>query len=219
MPLTEKERQQINTIVARFEADTGIQAVAAVTSRADAYPEIPWKAYAMGSAFGAALAALNPLVISGWTHASLIAFDAMLILSSGATLALVAAFVPSIGRLFLDRLRAQAEALQYAQSMFLERQLFRTRARRAVLVVACRFERIAIVVTDTGLAQYAPPSALNAIGADAKPVLSRGRGEDLVAAFDFVFTRVKALLAQGGCATTPPEANEIDDDVVTERGT
>src|SRR3954468_24753967 len=101
MPYTEKERQQINTIVGRFEADTGIQAVAAIAAKADAYPEIPWKAYAMGSALGAAAAALNPLIISGWTHASVIAFDAMLILSGGAMLSLLAPLVPSVGRLFL----------------------------------------------------------------------------------------------------------------------
>src|SRR3954468_1133754 len=124
MPYTEKERQQINTIVARFEADTGIQAVAAITARADAYPEIPWKAYAMGSALGAALAAVNPLVISGWTHATLIAFDSMLILAAGAMLSLLAAFVPAAGRLFVDRLRAQNEAEQHAQGIFLERELF-----------------------------------------------------------------------------------------------
>ena len=218
MPLTEKERQQINTIVARFEADTGIQAVAAVTSKADAYPEIPWKAYAMGSGLGAAVAALNPLVISGWSHAGVIAFDAMLILSTGAALALLAAFVPSVARLFLDRHRAQGEAEQYAQSVFLERELFCTRSRRAVLVVLCGFERIAIVVTDIGLAQYAPQAALRAIGAEAKSVIARGRGEDLVAAFDSVFDRVKALLAQGGLEATPLEANEIADDVITERG-
>jgi putative membrane protein len=219
MPLTEKERQQINTIVARFEADTGIQAVAAVTSKADAYPEIPWKAYAMGSGVGAAFAALNPLIISGWSHAGIIAFDAMLILSSGAALSLLAAFVPAIGRLFLDRLRAQGEAEQYAQSMFLERELFRTRSRRAVLVVLCRFERIAIVITDKGLAQYAPPSALHAIGGEAKSVLARGGGADTVAAFESVFGSIKALLAHGGLEAAPLEANEIDDDVVTERGT
>lgn len=41
MPLSRKERQQINTLVARVEAYTGIQAVAAVTAKAEAYPEIP----------------------------------------------------------------------------------------------------------------------------------------------------------------------------------
>src|SRR5687767_10895581 len=48
MPVSEKEQQQINSLVARFEAATGIQAVAAVVAKADAYPEIPWKAYAIG---------------------------------------------------------------------------------------------------------------------------------------------------------------------------
>lgn len=218
MALTEKERQQINTIVARFEADTGIQAVAAVTPRADAYPEIPWKAYAMGSAFGAALAAFNPLVISGWSHASIIAFDAMLILATGVTLSLLAAFVPPIGRLFLDRVRAQGEGLQYAQSMFLERELFRTTSRRAVLVVMCRFERMAIVITDSGLAQYAAPAALQEIGSATRSLLASSHGGDLVGAFESAFDRIKALLARSGCPTTPLAVNEIADDVVTERG-
>ena len=217
MVLTEKERQQINTIVARFEADTGIQAVAAVTSRADAYPEIPWKAYAMGSTFGAAVAALNPLVISDWSHASIIAFDALVILAGGAMLSLLAAFVPAIGRLFLDKLRAQGEAQQYAKALFLERELFRTRSRWAVLVVICRFERTAVVLRDTGLAQYAPAAALQDISAEAKPLLSSG-GADLVPVYEHVFGRLKALLARNGFTAVPPRANEIADEVVAERG-
>ena len=58
MPVSQKEQQEINSLVARFEAGTGIQAVAAIVRKADAYPEIPWKAYAIGSAIGAA-----PLVL------------------------------------------------------------------------------------------------------------------------------------------------------------
>jgi len=216
--LTEKERQQINTIVARFEADTGVQAVAAVTSRADAYPEIPWKAYAMGSAFGAAVAALNPMVISDWTHASIIAFDAMVILAGGATLSLLAAFVPAIGRLFLNKVRAQTEARQYAQTRFLERELFRTRTRSAVLVVICRFERVAVILADTGVAQYAPPSALQEIETEAKALLARGGGADFGRVFELVFGRLKPLLALGGFTGAPLRDNEIDDDVVAERG-
>ena len=51
MALSEKEQQQINTLVGRFEANTGIQAVAAVVDKADAYPELPWYvATALGAA-------------------------------------------------------------------------------------------------------------------------------------------------------------------------
>ena len=110
MPLSHKERQQINTLVARFEADTGVEAVAAVTGKADAYPEIPWKAYAMSSALAALAAAFAPPPITDWTQSGLIAFDAMLILAAGAVLSILAALVPGIGRVFLDRTRAHNEA-------------------------------------------------------------------------------------------------------------
>jgi putative membrane protein len=213
MPLTDKERQQINSLVGRFEADTGIQAVAAVTPKADAYPEIPWKAYAMGSALAAPAAAFNPFVISGWTQASVISFDAMLILAAGAALALAAAFIPSLGRLFLDRLRAEGETLQYAQSMFLERELFRTRARCAVLVVICRYERMAAVVVDCGLAPYAAPADLREIGGSARALLSRRSG-GTVSAFEVAFERLKAHLQSRGYAAVPLENNEIDDEVI-----
>jgi putative membrane protein len=214
MPLTQKERLEINTLVARFEADTGIQAVAAVTAKADAYPEIPWKAYAMGSAIGALAAALDPLAIGEWTQTGVIALDAMVILAAGALCSLVAALVPAVGRLFLDRLRARGEAQQYAQTMFLERELFRTSGRKAVLVVMCRFERIAVVVADTGLAEYAPRADLSAIGEVAGALLSGvGRG-DAVAAFELAFGRLRALLQHRGFSAAPLVGNEIDDEVV-----
>lgn len=215
MPISPEERQQINALVARFEADTGIQAVAAVTDKADAYPDIPWKAYAMGSALGAIAAALNPFFVSGWSHASIIALDAGLILATGALLSLLSAFVPAIGRLFLDRVRAEGETLQHAQAVFLQHELFRTRGRRAILVVMCRFERLAVVLADTGLAQYAPSGARGEIGKAAGALLAKG---EVVAAFEAAFSRIEALLQRGGFTAAPLAQNEIPDDVLTEKG-
>jgi putative membrane protein len=214
MPLSQKERQQINTLVARFEADTGIQAVAAMTGKADVYPEIPWKAYAMGSAVGALIAGVAP-PIAEWTHANLIAFDAMLILAAGAALSIGAALLPAIGRLFLDRARAQTEAQQYARSLFLQRELFRTSKRQAVLVLLCRFERVAIVLPDTGLAQYAPRAELAAIEQATGALLS---GNGAVPAFEHALDRIKSVLKQSGLAAVPQAPNELDDDVVLEKG-
>jgi putative membrane protein len=211
MAPSQDEQQRITALVARFEADTGIQAVAAVTDKADAYPDIPWKAYAMGSALGALAAAFNPFFVSGWSHGSVIALDAMLILTGGATLAMLAAFVPLVGRLFLDRVRAQGEAIQYAQGLFLERELFRTRNRRAVLIVVSRFERIAVVVADTGLRNYAPASTVI-------PSSRRTPGlNDLVGAFDTAFLDLKELLLRGGFTAAPAEQNEIADEIVVEK--
>jgi hypothetical protein len=58
------------------------------------------------------------------------AADAMLTLGAGAALAAIAVLVPGVGRLFLDRTRAESEATQDAQLRFLERQLFRTQRSR-----------------------------------------------------------------------------------------
>jgi putative membrane protein len=213
MPLSEKERQQINTLVARFEKDTGAQAIAAVTRRADAYPEIPWKAYAFGSALGAVAAAFEPPIWSTWTQTSPLAFDALLILAAGAALAIASALVPAIARLFLDCTRMHTEALHYARSMFLQRELFATANRRAVLVLMCRFERAVIVLTDAGLVRYATPAELNAIADDARACLTRG---DIIGAFELALGRIAKLLAFHGLEPTQLVTNEIADDVVTE---
>jgi putative membrane protein len=214
MPLSQKERQQINTLVARFEADTGIQAVAAMTGKADVYPEIPWKAYAMGSAVGALIAGFAP-PLADWTHSNLVAFGAMLILAAGAALSVAAALLPAIGRLFLDRARAQIEAQQYAHSLFLQRELFRTSKRQAVLVLLCRFERVAIVLPDIGLMQYAPRADLAAIEQATGALLSRNGA---VPAFELALDRIRSVLKQRGLATVPQAPNELDDDVVLEKG-
>jgi uncharacterized membrane protein len=214
-PVSEQERQEINRLVARFESDTGVQAVAAVTLKADAYPEIPWKAFALAASLAGLVAAMHPSVIRIWSDTGVAALDAMLILGSGALLAALAALVPPLGRLFLDRERARGEALQYAQTLFLERELFRTGSRCSVLVVMCRFEGIAVIVADCGLAQYAPPADLGTIGVEAGVLMRRG---NLGGAFEAAFERIKALLARSGMQPLPAVANEIDDDVLVGRG-
>ena len=49
MHVTEEEQRQINKLVSEAEAQSGIQALIVIVSKADAYPEIPWKAFAMAA--------------------------------------------------------------------------------------------------------------------------------------------------------------------------
>lgn len=214
MALSVKEQQQINTLVGRFEADTGIQAVAAVVDRADAYPELPWKAYAIGSALGALAAVLYPYPLTDWSGASTLAFHAMAILGAGAVCA-AASLVPVAGRLLLDRVRAEGEARQCASAMFLEREIFRTSTRRAVLLLVARFERVTVVLPDTGLAKYASPAELDSVAAAMRAALSSG-GE--AAAFEAGFRSLQGLLQAHGYVPTALGANELDDAVVMEKG-
>ena len=216
MPVSEKERLQINRLVARFESDTGVQAVAAVTDKADAYPEIPWKAFALGASIAALVVALHPGVIRLWSDTGVAGLDAMVVAGTGALFAALAAFVPPFGRLFLDGLRARSEAEQYAQGVFLQRELFRTRSRCAVLVVMCRFEGVGVIIADCGLAQHAAADETQAIGGACGRLARSG---DFSGAFALAFERLKLLLEQRGFERPPSGPNEIEDDVVLEKRT
>jgi putative membrane protein len=215
MPISEKEQQQINAVVARFEASTGVQAVAAIARKADSYPEIPWKAYAIASALAAlAVAVFTPFSRTGW-NANALGLNAMLIIGAGAVLAIAAALAPFAGRLFLDRHRAELEARQHAKTLFLERELFRTRDRRAVLVLLLRFERLAVVMPDAGLAGLLSAAELLALSESAGALLSR-RGA--VAAFEHAFGRLELLLSSHGVQPSRGGANELPDEIIVEKG-
>jgi putative membrane protein len=187
LPVSEKERLQINQLVARFESATGVEAVAAVTEKADAYPEIPWKAFALGAVLGGLLAAMHPTVVHVWSDTSVAAFDSMTVLGTGVV--------------------ARGQTLQYANELFLEHELFRTHARRAVLIVVCRFERLAVVVADSGLSRYAPPAELSAIGDTAGALARRA---NVAAAFELALDRIEALLAQHGMQPVHGGENELE---------
>lgn len=215
MPLSEKERQEINTLVARFEADTGIQTVAAFIGKADAHPEIPWKAYALGSALGALGLATDASLLPQWAQTHIAAFYAMAILGSGAVFSIIAAFVPPIGRLFLNRLRAQGEARQYAQALFLERELFRTAERCGVLLLVSQYERAVVILPDSGLAPACGGADLDRAIAAMMPLLSRGQ---TVAAFEAGFGSLKTQLGGAGGRFSRSAQNELADAVVVETG-
>ena len=215
MTLTEQEQQQINTLVRRFETQTGIEAVAAVVGRCDAYPEIPWKAYALGSSLGALAVLVYPGAFADWGVESSLAFDAMAVLGCGAALALLAAFIPPLGRFFLERTRAEAEVRQYALGIFLERQLFRTRERRAALLLVSRYERAAVVLPDAGVTHHAPAEGIEHVTRAMQAALA---SDGLTRAFEVGFDELRTLVQRHGFVAAPPSGNELDDAIVTEKG-
>lgn len=215
MPVSEKEQQQINSLVGRFEAATGIQAVAAVGAKADVYPEIPWKAYAIGSALAALAVTCFPFLLADWDSASTLAYYAMAIAGTGAAFAAMAAFVPAAGRLVLDRIRAESEVRQYGLAMFVERQIFCTPERCAILLLVSLYERVAVILPDTGLAQYAPRDETERIAGLMNAALASG---GVVAALEAGLEGLSALLTLRGYAPRAPGANVLEDAVITEEG-
>ncbi len=149
--LTGDEAATLDALVVRLEARTGIQIVPAIVGQAGVYAEVPWKAFAIGAAFSALALVVSDYLHPTWATASTAIMHAVVVLVAGGACALAAGFVPAIARLLVRDTDEIVEVRQYAESLFLRRSLFATRARTGVLVLVSLFERRIEIVADRGL--------------------------------------------------------------------
>jgi len=150
MQLTELERSTITSRVAALEARTGAQVVTAVVGKSDSYPEAPWKAYALGTGAAALACVIWQLAAGNWAADAARMGHVLVILGSGAFLALLAILCPRFARLFIDHTRRDAEVIQFAQSLFFQHGLDRTRGRVGILLLVSLFERKVVILADEG---------------------------------------------------------------------
>lgn len=148
--MTDAEPSAVEARIRAFEARTGVQAVAAVVERSDHYHGLRWRAFAAGASVAALFAVGADLLRPDWTSAHAALVTAATILAAGLACALLATLWRPFARLFLQRERAEAEARQRARTLFLEREVFATPSRTAVLLFASRYERVAVVLGDRG---------------------------------------------------------------------
>lgn len=198
MPVvTAAEAAAIERRVAELEARTGVEIVAAVETRSDIYPEVPWRAFALGASLAASAVLVGIVLIPGWTtHAALLA-QAACILGAGALAALAAVLVPGVARLFLPETRMRQEVRQRAEVVFLRRELFATPGRNAILVLVSRFEHLVVVVADTAYEGRISSAEWRSVVEGMTSLLARGQ---LVEAFAVGFDAIEALLATKGLA-------------------
>ena len=100
MVLTAQERQEINELAQQFEATSGAQVVAAVVGKADDYPDIPWKAFALGAALAAMAVVADEFIHPDWASIHAPLRDVAAILVAGVLCCVVAMAIPAFGRLF-----------------------------------------------------------------------------------------------------------------------
>lgn len=124
--------------------------VTAVVGKSDSYPEAPWKAFALGAAIAALACVIWQFAARGWSADTPETWHVLVILGSGALLALLAVLYPPFARLFVDRTRRNVEATQFAQSLFFRRGLDRTRSRVGILLLVSLFERKVVILADEG---------------------------------------------------------------------
>ena len=211
--LNEQERRRLDQRVSDAEKRTGAQIVLAVVERSDSYAELPWKAFALGTAVaGLAITALD-LLRPGWhaPTAVLVAVTATLI--AGAACALACVGLPGFARLFLDVHRAEVEARQYAESLFLSREVFATRGRTGILLLVSLFEREIIMLPDTGLSKRLGREASHRIITGMTMPLASGQ---VAKALEEGLAGLEEILT----ATAPAVAaeNELPNGIVEEKG-
>lgn len=207
--LTDKDKMRISTKVCEIEAFSHAEIVTAFTERCDHYPEIPWKAFALGTALTAATLSLAGGLFDDWI-ASQPTFALALSLCGGLILMLLTAVLPPFARLFLDPARAEAEARQYAEGLFLQHELFATPARRAVLLLVARFERKVVILPDHGLQKTLTQPVLDSIIAVMAARLAHG---ELVAAFDAGLAALANFLREPAPGS-PAVGNQLPDEPI-----
>lgn len=214
MVLTAQERQEINELAQQFEATSGAQVVAAVVGKADDYPDIPWKAFALGAALAAMAVVADEFIHPDWASIHTPLRDVAAILVAGVLCCVMATAIPAFGRLFLNRDRARGEVRQYAQSLFLQREMFATAERAGLLILVARFERRIVILPDSGIARHVSARELDEIIAAMAPHLATSQP---VEAFRVGFEAFAALLKQKGVQLVH-HGNELADGAVVEEG-
>ncbi len=212
--LNDQEREHLDRKTAEAEKRTGSQIVLAVIERCDAYPELPWKAFALAAAVAGLTVIAANLFRPGWASGTSLLLSITVTLAAGSASALLCVFLPRFGRLFLEAHRAESEVRQYAESLFLSRELFATRGRTGVLVLIGLFERQVVVIPDTGLRKRLKPDTLKGIVSKMAAALSSGR---VAASLEDGLNAIEQSLSAS--APSAPQEDELPDEVVEEKGT
>jgi putative membrane protein len=194
--------------VAVLERATGVEAVAAVIARADSYPEIPWKAFALGAAAALLAMAAAALFRPDWEPFEAALETAVAALAAGGAVALACIGIGPLARLLLPRTRRRTEVLQYAQALFLDAELYATRRRNGVLLLVSLFEREVVLLADRGVRERLGADGLDpVVGA----VVAALRSGPLPAALIGGLARLEQALVAHGFRGVAGAANELPD--------
>jgi|SRR5436190_1352368 len=215
MLLSRDETETIDAAIARVEARTGVQVVTAIVGKADAYAELPWMAFALGVSVAALVSVLVDRVRPDWITAHVALLTTVAILAVGGASAMTAVFVPAYARLFLRPALRDLEVRHYAQSLFLRRELFKTRARNGILILVCMFERKVEILPDVGLYGRVAGEDWNRVIAVMAPLLRQGRFADALHAGVGMLGKV---LAAKGFAGRAGGENELPGGPIEEQG-
>jgi putative membrane protein len=215
MHLSNEQARQVDELTRSVEQNTGTEIVAAVVDKSDAYPEIPWKAFALGVTLAAMLLVVRMFIAGNWAAPAQTVLNMAFLLGAGAAAAAPTMFWPGYARLFLDRIRAEGEVAQYAKDLFLERELFATKDRNSLLVLISFFEHQVMILSDVGLRGSLGPDTLDKAIAQMAPALRMG---DCFQSLTQGLKALEAVLLNAGLKGTAQVRNELPNQLIQQKG-
>ena len=215
MVLTQAESAALAAHVRDVEERTGVQVVTAVIGKADSYAELPWMAFALGATLAGLLSAIADALYPAWVTSQVVLANTLMILGAGGASALLAIFVPAYARLYLTNTRRDAEVRHYAQALFLRRELFKTHARNAVLILVARFERKVEILADVGLHDAIGAAQWRKVISRMTPLLREGR---CAAALEAGLAALEDIAGRSGLKLEPGADNELADRPIDLKG-
>lgn len=210
--LSKKQKEMLDKLVAETEKKTGVQIVLAVIKRSDSYAELPWKAFALGSVITGLFILILGLSFFNWYPEMMLAVAVSGTLAGGVLFAFLTVLIPDFAKRFLSGNRAETEVLQYAQSLFLERELFATGKRTGILLLVSLFERKVVILPDKGLETRLTENDLQKVIGAMTPNLKE---QKIGAAFETGLEKLSHLL---GTTTSGYGENELPDEIIEEKG-
>ena len=206
--------ESVRARVASLESARGVEVVTAVITRADSYPEAPWKAFALGASLAALAAPIAVLINPGWSAFQAVAESVVAVLAAGGALALATVWIAPLARAFIPAERRKVETRQYAQALFLEHELHHTRRRDGILILVSLFEREVVVLADRGVSETIREGALDQVVAAVTTALAR---VGIAGALHAGLARLDEILGQHGFSASASEMNELADAVIQRR--
>jgi putative membrane protein len=211
--LSDHEHSRLDERIAEAEKRTKAQIVLAVIKRSDAYAELPWKAFALGASIAGLLVFILDLLFYYWISHAMALVAVGVTLAAGAALALLTVFVPGFARLFLSAHRAELEVRQYAESLFLTREMFATGRRTGILLLVSLFERQVVLLPDKGLSNRLTRDAMRDVIAPMSSSLARNEINRALEAGLERLTLILEAMAPGGTVE-----NELSHEIIEEKG-
>lgn len=211
--LSDSDRNRLDQRVAEAEKRTGAQIVLAIVRRSDAYTELPWKAFALGASIAGLAVCIADAFSDGWTYYETLLPTVAAVLGAGVAFAFLTVLVPRFARIFLTGRRAETEVRQYAESLFLRRELSATHGRNGVLLLVSLFERRVVLLPDKGLAPRLAHDTMHGIIVRMIPLLAKN---DVRPAFETGLEGLSKALESNKPAGSGK--NELADQIIEEKG-